>query len=146
VKITKSQLKQIIKEEARKTIKEGLAGDMHRRYYGPDDTWIDAVKLALSEPNRDLLRVPVVPSETMIPFDEDPEQIVSDLDPGQLVSIILNLYHKGDLKLSVRDEDTYKMMNDLFTVGHGGEPGYQDAYKLKDLFGGLNPRLDRKLP
>ena len=144
MKITKQQLKQIIQEEAKKVIKEGLAGDMHQRYYGPDDTWIDAVKLVLSD--RGLLNVSIRPSETMIPIDEDPVQIVSDLDPGQLVGIILNLYHKGDLTLSGRDEDTYKMMNDLFTVGHGGEPEYQDAYKLRGLFGGLNPGLDKKLP
>tara|TARA_R110000824_G_scaffold5670_16_gene26243 strand:+ start:2527 stop:2961 length:435 start_codon:yes stop_codon:yes gene_type:complete len=142
--ITKQQLNNIIKEETQKLIKEGLMGDMHNRFYGPDDTWVDAVKLALSD--RDLMKVPVRPSETEIPFNEDPAFIVSDLDPRQLVKIILNLYHHGELVLDGQDEDTYKMMDDLHAVGHGGEPRYQDAYKLKELFGGLNSGLDQKLP
>jgi hypothetical protein len=143
MKITKEQLKQMIKEETKKVINEGLVGNDHERFYGPDETWVDAVKLALSE--RDLMKVPVRPSQTMIPVAEDPAFIVSDLDPRQLVKIILNLYHNNALNLGF-DEDTYKMMDDLHAVGHGGEPRYQGAYKLRELFGGLNPGLDRKLP
>ena len=142
--ISKKQLIQIIKEETEAVLKEGLMGDLHDEYYGPDETWIDAVKLALSD--RDLMKVPIRPSETTIPFNEDPAFIVSDLDPRQLVKIILNLFHQDKLVLSGQDENTYKMMDDLHAVGHGGEPRYQDAYKLRELFGGLNPGLDRKLP
>jgi len=124
-------------------MKEGLIDDMHQRYYGPEDTWIDAIKLALSE--RDLMKQPIDPVDTTIPFNDDPADIVADLPVRQLASIINNLYHHDELVLGF-DEDTYKMMDDFMAVANGMEPNYQDAYKLRELFGGLNSGLDRKLP
>jgi len=146
VKITKEHLRNIILEETQKAINEGLLGgakDYHARYYGPDETWVDAVKLALSD--RDLMSMPVRPGQTMIPIDEDPIEIVAGLPPNVLVGIIMNLFHEGQLNLA-GDDDIYRLMDDLHAVGHGGEPRFQGAYKLRELFGGLNPRLDKKLP
>ena len=91
------------------------------------------------------MRNPIGPSDTTIPFNEDPEFIVSDLDPRQLVKIILNLYHNSELTLGF-DEDTYKLMDDLHATGHGGEPRYEGSHMLRKIFGGLNSGLDKKLP
>ena len=143
MKITKEKLNQIIKEETRNVLKEGLMGDLHNRYYGPDETWIDAVKLMLSD--KGLMKEPIRPGQTVIPFGEDPAFIVSDLPASELVGIIMKLYSNQELNLGF-DEDTYKMMDDFYAIGHGGEPRYQGAHMLRQLFGGLNAGLDKKLP
>ena len=143
IKITKAKLNQIIKEETQNVLKEGLMGGLHSRYYGPDDVSVDAVKLMLSE--KGLMKNPIRPGQTVIPIDQDPAFIVSDLPVSALVGIITDLYRNQELTLGF-DEDTYKMMDDFFAIGHGGEPRFAGAHMLRQLFSGLNGGLDKKLP
>ena len=89
MKITKAKLNQIIKEETQNVLKEGLMGDLHSRYYGPDEVSVDAVKLMLSE--KGLMKNPIRPGQTVIPIDQDAAFIVSDLPVSALINIIMDL-------------------------------------------------------
>lgn len=143
MKINRSKLRQIIKEETQNILKEGLIGDLSNPQFGPGDEEFDALKLALSD--RGLMKEPVESVDTMVPFNQVPSSIVASLPVKWIAYMISNLYHNEQLSLGF-DEDTYKMMDDFTAVTRGQEPRYGNAYKLRNLFGGLHPKLDRLLP
>ena len=91
MKITKQQLRHIIKQETQNIIKESrLIGDLSDTQFGPGDEEFDALRLVLSD--RGLMKDPVDPADTMVPFNQDAAMIVANL-PVKWIAYMLSLIH-----------------------------------------------------